>query len=189
MEAAAEASVELADMPKTDFRPLVGKLSRQECDVFLCRIAQGETSAVMELKKRLLSFVPSPPVGQGARRSIGQLLSRMRVIQDARDQLQKEEARIGHAAEMEALQARETDIWSEVESLIEMKQPKQYDAAIIRLSKLKELSEFRHTAVAFRKQVEVLCERYRKRSGFKCRVEKAKLFDEQPKVDNQADVL
>ena len=180
VEAAAEVSAELMDMPETDFRPLIGQLSRKECDVFLCRVAHGDTSASAELKKRLLSFAPSQPATQGVRRSIRQLLRRMEVIRNERDRRQKEEEHGRHVEEMEALANREEEVWREVESFIEMKQPKLYDAAVLKLGKLKELSEFRNNTVAFRKQVEALCERYRKLSGFKYRVQKAKLLQEEP---------
>ena len=53
--AMAEASRELVEIPATDFSSLIPQLSREECDGFLCRFAQGDTTAGMELKKRLLS--------------------------------------------------------------------------------------------------------------------------------------
>ncbi len=180
VEAASGVSAELENTPEMDFHSLVGQLSRKECDVFLCRIANGDTSTSVELKKRLISFAPSQPDVKGVRRSVSQLLIRMEVIQNKRDRCQKEEARRRHVEEMEALANRETEVWREVESFIEMKQPKLYDAAVLKLGKLKELSEFRNNTVTFRKQVKALCERYRKLSGFNYRVQKAKLLHEEP---------
>jgi len=89
----------------------------------------------------------------------------------------EEEARSKHAAEMEALAIREAETWQEVESLVEMKQPKQYETAVQMLAKLKELSEFRNLKADYRQRLNILCERYRNRSGFKRRVQRAKLFE------------
>ena len=109
VEAAAEISPELAETPETDFRPLVAQLSREECDGFLCRLAQGDTTAGMKLKKRLLSLMPRQPGAPQVRRSIGELLKRADAIETARQRRQKAEARRKHEAEMEALAGREAE--------------------------------------------------------------------------------
>ena len=183
--AAAEISPELAERPETDFRPLVAQLTREKCNGFLYRVAQGDPSASLELKKRLLSLAPRQPAAPTVHRSIRELLNRAEAIEDKRNRRKKEEARKKHVAEMDALAAREEEIWREVESLIEMKQSKQYDAAIQQLGKLKELSEFRKTQVSFRKRVKALCEQYRRLSGLKYRVDAAKLLLDEPEERNQ----
>ena len=175
--AAAEVSPELMEIPKADFRPLVAQLSREECDGFLCRFAQGDTSAGMELKKCLLSLMPRKPAAQAVRRSIGELLKRADAIDNARQRRQKEEARRKHTAEMEALAGREAETWQEVEDLVEMKQPKHYATAVQLLAKLKELSEFRDMKADYRQRLDLLCERYRNRHGLKLRVQQAKLLE------------
>lgn len=177
VEAAAEVSPELVDTPETDFRPLVAQLSRDECDGFLCRMAQGDATASMELRKRLLSFVPCQPAKPTARRTVGQLMNRAKVIEDDRARRQKEEARKKHVAEMEALASRETETWQQAESLVDLKQPKHYDAAVQLLARLKELSEFRDSPDDFRTRLVTLCERYRSRPGFQDRVRRAKLLE------------
>lgn len=176
VEAAAEASPELAKTPETDVRPLVAQLSREECDGYLCRVAQGDATAGMELKKRLHALLPRQPAKPAVRRSIRELLNRAEVIETERKRRQKEEARKRHEAEMDALASHETETWQEAESLVELKQSKHYDAAIQLLAKLKELSERRSTQADYQKRVENLCVQYKSRSAFQHRVREAKLL-------------
>jgi len=176
VEAAAEVSPELMEI-ENDFRPLAAQLSREECDGFLCRFAQGDTSAGMELNKRLLSLMPCRPGAQAVRRSIGELLKRADAIEKARQRRQIEQERRKHKAEMEALAGSEAETWQEVEDLVEMKQPKHYKTAVQLLTKLKELSEFRELKADYQQRLNFLCERYRNRPGFKWRVQQAKLLE------------
>ncbi len=175
--AAAEISTELAKIPEPDFPLLIAQLSREECDGFLCRFARGDTTAGMELKKHLLSLMPSQQAAQAVRLPIGELLMRADEIEEARQRRRKEEARRKHHAEMEALASREEEIWREVESLVEMKQPRHYEAAVQLLAKLKELFEFRDLKADYRQRLSILCERYRNRPGLRSRVQQAKLLE------------
>jgi len=120
----AEASWELVEIPATDFSSLIPQLSREECDGFLCRFAQGDTTAGMELKKRLLSLIPCQPTGHAVRLSFGELMKRANEILKARQMKREKVARRKHSAEMKALASREAETWREVESLVEMKQPR-----------------------------------------------------------------
>lgn len=121
VEAAAEVSPTLAETCETDFRPLVVQLTREECDGFLCRVAQGDAAVAMEIRKRLSSLAPRLPAVPAVHRSSRELLNRAEAIEHERKTRQKEEARKKHVADMETLAAHEEVIWREVESLIEMK--------------------------------------------------------------------
>ena len=79
---------------------------------------------------------------------------------------------------MEALASREAETWQQVESLVDMKQTKHYDAAVQLLAQLKALSEFRDTPDVFRARLETLCVRFKSRPGFKWRIQQAKLLEE-----------
>jgi hypothetical protein len=105
------------------------------------------------------------------------LLKRADTIECAREKRELEKARRKHIAEMEALASREAETWQQVDNLVNMKQPKHYDAAVKVLAKLKELAEFRDTLPDYRMQLESLCERYKSRSGFRQRVQHAKLHE------------
>jgi len=64
-----------------------------------------------------------------------------------------------------------------VESLVEMKQPKHYEAAVQLLAKLEELSAFRDLKADYRQRLPIFCARYRNRPGLQSRVQQAKLLE------------
>lgn len=177
VEAAAEISPELAEAPATDFRPLVAQLPREECDGFLSRMAQGDASAGMELRKRLRSLMPRPPSAPEVRRSFAELQKRADAIEAERQRRHEEEARKKHEAEMNALASREEEAWQKVASLVDLKQTKGYDASVQLLAKLSQLAEFRGSKDDYRRRVSDLCERYSRLSGFTSRVRQAKLLE------------
>jgi hypothetical protein len=179
VEAAAEHSPELAETVAMDFRPLVARLPREECDRFLCRFAQGDVTAGMELKKQLLALEPRPPAALGPGRSIDELLKRAEAIETARKKRQEQEARRKHEAEMKALADREAETWHHVASLVDLKQTKSYDEAVQLLVKLAQLAEFRGSKDDYRQRVTELCDRHKRLSGFRWRVQQAKLLDDE----------
>jgi len=175
--AAAEVSPEPVEVPKADFGPLVAQLSREECNAFMCRFAQGDTGAGVELKMRLLSLVARESAPQVVRLSIGELMKRAEEVEIARQRRQAARSRRKHKVEMEALAGREAETWQEVGALLEMKQPKHYETAIQLLAKLKELSEFRDLQADYRQRLNGLCEQYRSRTALQLRVRRAKLLE------------
>jgi hypothetical protein len=179
VEAAAEHSPELAETVAMDFRPLVARLPREECARFLCRFAQGDVTAGMELKKQLLALEPRPPVASGPGRSIDELLKRAEAIETARKRRQEQEARRKHEAEMKSLAEREAETWQRVASLVDLKQTKSYDEAVQLLAKLAQLARFRGSKGDYRQRVTGLCDRHKRLSGFRGRVQQAKLLDDQ----------
>ena len=78
---------------------------------------------------------------------------------------------------MDALASREGETWQQVESLVDLKQTKSYDEAVGMLTKLAKLAEFRDSKDEYRRRLNELCERYRRLSGFKWRVQQAKLLE------------
>ena len=84
---------------------------------------------------------------------------------------------------MKALAEREAETWQQVASLVELKQTQSYDEAVQLLVKLAQLAEFRGSKGDYRQRVTELCNRYKRLSGFRLRVERAKLLvdrDAQP---------
>jgi hypothetical protein len=157
---------------------LVAQLSRDECDGFLCRFAQGDTAAGTELKRKLLSLVPQhPPAAPGERCSFDELQQRAEVIAADRKKRKEQEARKKREAEMKDLAGREADIWRQVAERVDTKQSKGYEDAVGLLKKLAQLAEFRGSQVEFRQRVNDLCDRYKRLSGFTSRLQKAKLVE------------
>ena len=177
VEAAAEHSPVRSEPVEPDFRPLVAQLSRDECDGFLCRFAQGETAAAPELQRRLRSLVPRPLAASEERCSFAELMGRAEVIEADRKERRKQEALKKREAEMKDLAGREADVWRQVAERVYTKQSKGYEDAVGLLKKLAQLAEFRGSQVEFRQRVIDLCERYKRLSGFRSRVQQAKLAE------------
>jgi len=175
IEAASEHSPELAKTAATDFQPLVAQLTRDECDGFLCRFAQGDTSAGTELKRRLLSLAPRPPAAPEERLAFGELTGRAEAIEADRKERRKQEARRKHEAEMKDLAGREADVWRQVAERVGTKQTKGYEEAVLLLKKLAQLAEFSGSQADFRRRLGDLCDQYSRLSGFRSRVQQAKL--------------
>lgn len=161
-----------------DFRPLVAQLSREACDGFLCRIAQGDAIAPLELKKQLLGLLPQPAAISGPSLSIEALRARAEAIETALRSRRELEARRKHEAEMNALADREEETWAQVTSLVDHKKTTSYEEAIRLLDSLAKLAEFRGSQTDYRRRQAGLCERYGRLAGFLRRVEQAKLLDE-----------
>ena len=176
VEAAAEHSHDWEEPAETDFHPLVAQLTREECDEFLCRFAQGDAIAAgVELKRRLLSLVPCSPNVPGERCAFDALVERAEVLETKREERQKQETRKKHEAEMTALAEREAETWRQVEALVGLKKTNSYDEAVQLLTKLAQLAEFRGSQVAYRQRMNALCDQYKRLSGFQWRVQEAKL--------------
>jgi hypothetical protein len=177
IEAAAEHSAELAIPVETDFRPLVAQLTRDDCDDFLCRFAQGDTAAGAELKRRLLSLVPRPTAAPEERFAFEVLIRRAEAIEADLKERRKQESRKKHEAEMKALADREEDVWREAAERVGTKKTKGYEDAVLLLKKLAQLAEFKGSQADFRQRVNDLCERNSRLSGFTSRVQQAKLVE------------
>ena len=175
IEAASEHSPELAKTVEPDFRPLVAQLTRDECGAFLCRFAQGDTSAGAELKRRLLAFVPPLPSAPEERIAFDELMKRSEALEAEHKGRLKQEARKKHEAEMKELAACEADVWRQVVARVDTKQTKGYEEAVLLLKKLAQLAEFNGSKAEFRRRVAELCEQYSRLSGFQSRVQQAKL--------------
>lgn len=168
VQAAAEASPDLQPPPSVDYRELVSLLSRSECNDFLARLANGDATAGMALRKRLGEFLPqSQPVRNTGRRNLDELIQRSRLLKEAEKQRKAEEARMSHIAEMKALAMREIQAWQEVDHLLEngQKSAATYNQATAQLDKLKQLAEYQDTRDLFFTRVRQLGEKYSSRSS------------------------
>lgn len=165
VQAAAEASPDPKKALAIDYRDLVARLPRPECDDFLARMAQGDPGVGLALRKRLGGFLPQerPPVAKP--RPLQRLLQRAEQLEQAEQKRQAEEAQKKHIAEMKSLAAREAQIWQQVENLLDngRKIASVYDEATGSLENLKLLSEFQDTRDLFRTRLRRLAEKYASR--------------------------
>ncbi|MBC8496935.1 MAG: hypothetical protein H8D37_04670 [Chloroflexi bacterium] len=165
IKAAAETSPTIETAPAVEFHALVAKLSRQECNQYLARIADGEPGAVLALRKHLLSFtLKAPQVSQGPR-SIGYLFKRYEQLQEAEKQNKAEAARCAHADKMQRITERAPQMWPQIDVLLQSYTPKNYDEVTRMLVDLKQLAEFQGTQEAFQARLEALRERFKTRGS------------------------
>ena len=113
------------------------------------------------------------------RLAFGQLQQRAETIEAEREAREQARERKQHEAEMKALASREEATWGQVALLVGLKKTASYDEAVQLLVKLAQLAAFRGTQADFRQRVRDLCERYRRLTGFRWRVEDAKLLDDE----------
>ena len=165
MQAAAEASPDPKKALSIDYRELISRLPRAECDDFLARLAQGDLGVGLALRKRLGAFLPQERPQPAKPRTIQQLLQRADQLEKVEKERKAEAARTKHIAEMKALAAREVQTWRQVETLLDTgrKIASVYDEATGLLEKLKQLSEFQDSRDVFRARLYPLAEKYSSR--------------------------
>ncbi|MBN1428397.1 MAG: hypothetical protein JXB07_08430 [Anaerolineae bacterium] len=167
VKAAAEASPDLKSALTVDYRDLVARLPRPECDDFLVRLAAGEAGVALALRKRLTASLPQERISQQAkRRTFGDIAGRVEQIKKAEAEHKAEVARKKHIAEMEKLATRETQVWQQVEDLLESgKIASIYDQATELLVKLNQLADFQGTPHIFQSRIAKMAEKYSSRSS------------------------
>jgi len=165
VQAAAEASPEPKKALAMDYRELIGRLPRAECDDLLARLAEGDPGVGLALRKRLGAFQPQERPHSARPRTIQQLLQRAEQLEKAEKMRQAEAARQKHIAEMETLAAREAQVWKQVETLLDTgrKIASVYDEATALLAKLEQLAVFQDTRDVFRARLQQLAQKYSSR--------------------------
>jgi hypothetical protein len=162
VQAATEASPDLKKVMTVDYRELIGRLPRSGCDDFLVRLAESDPGVGLALRKRLGAFQPQERPQPARRRTIQQLLQYAEQLEKAEKERQAEAAHQMHIAEMKALVEHETQVWQQVETLLDTghKIAAVYDEATGMLEKLKLLSEFKATRDIFHARLQKLAQKY-----------------------------
>ena len=142
----------------------ISKLSRQEADEFLLKIANAEPGAVATLRKKLRSFEQPSKKAQSEPRTIGELFKRAKELEEIERQRVTEERRKNHIARMKKLEKEEPQLWLEVERLLAGgTKTKLYEEATEVLEKLYELAKFNVDEPHFKMQVQRFAEQYSRR--------------------------
>jgi len=158
------AAANSPDLPPTkNYRELVRRMPREECDDFLVRLAEGEPGAALRLRRRLADFVAKAGEQLQKRRSIQQIFAQANHLQLLEQQRIAEEKRRKHIAAMKKLAKSEEQIWTEVEQEIMRFTASGYDKATALLEKLEKLAEFQARETLFTERVLALSEKYKTR--------------------------
>jgi hypothetical protein len=165
VQAAAEASPDSKKARAIDYREVIERLPRAECDDFLARLAEGDPGVGLALRKRLGARLPQEHREPARRRTIQQLIQRGEELERAEKKRRAEAALQKHTAEMQALAAREMQVWSQIETLLDTgrKSASVYDKATTLLEKLKQLAEFQNTPDSFEARLHQLAQKYASR--------------------------
>jgi hypothetical protein len=163
VQVAAENSLEYTDSPEQDYASLVSKLSREECNDFLTRLANDEPGIAYTLRKRLMVFIRKLPVEQSAYRTVGQLFEQQEAFRQEKRKRKAQAAQRAYIARMKDLAKYEPQMWPEIERLLKSYTPKVYDEVTAQLVELKQLAVFQGRVDTFQSRMKELRERYKTR--------------------------
>jgi hypothetical protein len=143
-------------------RRAITQLSREECDVYLLRLAQGEPHLDMEIRTRLRESLGTAPRTESvSRRKARQLLKA------AQQERQVEEAEARRVAELEALFQRQKQTWQVVEELIRKSNSGAYREAADLLTRLEQATTLKGQGADFEARLRELRERYKTRPALR----------------------
>lgn len=158
----------------------VEKLPIKEQHDFLIRLSRGEHSLSILLNRRLheLATEAQPPK-EGTdteQRTISELIQGAEEWRKRKQEEKRRKAELARKRRLEELSTKESQVWQQVEALIEEKKPKSYDSAIVLLKDLQDLAEYRGKIEEFQKRVAEIQQTYSNRPGLRDRLRRAKLI-------------
>ncbi len=176
LKAAAKVSHEPTLITERSLIAAIKKLTREECNEFLIRLAQKEANLSVALIRKLSTIITAPIAQTQPRRSIKQLfeLAKQEQAQDAIQQ--KQAASAQRLKELEALAQREVEVWEDVERLIQTSQARAYDQAVQLLLKLQDLANYQNQQSVFQIRLNQIYEQYSRRTALLQRLQKVRLY-------------
>ncbi len=175
LQVAAKSSINREVLSDDMLRQAISKLSREECNEFLLRLAQGGPILSIEINRRLRELIGTSQPESQQQRTIGQLFEAADQEREREQKRLAEEAEANRIKEMEALAKQEAQIWQDIDALIEKKQSKPYDEAVQLLVKLQELAVYKGQEAVFQERLNQMYEQYSRRPGLLRRLREANL--------------
>ncbi len=180
VRAAAKASPARASdaVPKQALSAWLSSLPAKEKDALLLRVIQGpEPLLGAELLHRFRESQPREPSAPsaGARRTAGKLRAEAEVLEAEHSRRQAKKEAQARARELEALAAREGEVWREVESLFATRRSTGHARGVELLVDLRDLAQHRGTLADFQRKFADLRERNARRQGLMRRMSEAGL--------------
>jgi hypothetical protein len=158
----------------------IERLSETEKNDFLVRLCRGEKNLSVFLNRRLLELAgegqPQNEAAPARARRVSVLMEAARIWWRNKEKEEERKAELERKRKMEALAARERQVWSEVEALIEEKKSRPYDQAVRLLLDLRDLAESRGELEKFRLRMVEYSRTYATRSALLDRMRRADLF-------------
>lgn len=176
VQAAAQTSTPLVEVPADQLREVIRQLSREESDAWLLRLAQGEAHVSIALNRRLQELADLLQSKPQPRRTVGQLLRVAEQLEQEAEIRRAQEAEANRIKELKALAQRETQTWQEIEALIQRSQSKTYDEAVQLLLKLRDLAIYQGQESTFQQRLNYLYNQYHSRSSLLKRLRQVGLY-------------
>ncbi len=172
VQAAASRSETLASVPVPALDALIEHLPRAECNDWLQRLASDEPLLSLQLNRRLheLDAPAAAPAPAAPVRTIGALHAAAAALENAENKRKRIAAAAQHKKELEALAARASQAWQEVDVFMEKKSAFAYDSAVELLLKLREVAVMQNDLPAFTARMAKVQERYARRPAFQERL-------------------
>jgi len=175
VSAAAQSSGEEESASEEALRQAIGRLSPEERDEYLLRLARGGPYLSAEFNARLREIVVKPRREPKTRRTVSQLLADAAQKGERERRKREREAEAKRVKAIEALARREEQAWQEVDTLIQKSNAKGYQEAVQLLSNLREVAAHRHTEAIFQKRLNQIYQQYRSRHTLMDRLRRAGL--------------
>ncbi|WNG33324.1 hypothetical protein F0U61_06610 [Archangium violaceum] len=153
-------------------------LPTSEKDSLLLRVIEGpEPLLGAELLHRFRAAHPleQDAQGRGARRTVRELRAKASAHEVEREQREARKAARARARELEALAARESEVWREVDALFATRSPNDHTQGVQLLVDLRELAQHRGTLADFQRKFADIRERNARRQALMRRMDEAGL--------------
>lgn len=175
--AAAEASGAPESITEAQLRHAIGKLSAEDQQSWLLRLARGEPHLSAAFNRLLLELLEQPQSGQESRRTLAELFETAERLEKVLRDKRAAETRAKHLKKMETLAAQESQLWQEVVELIERKTGKSYDQAVKHLLDLRDLAIHQGEQITFQARLNKIYKDYSNLSALRNRLRKAGLHE------------
>jgi hypothetical protein len=168
IESAATASPARAPgLSEAALRQALAQLTRDECELYLLRLAQADPSVGLALRHQLSGLVPpaAAPVAAQPRTlaEISASVEQRRRAAAERVAAAAEERRI---ADLKQLAQREDQVWREIETLLQRTAGSAYEQAANHLVQLRDLADYQEKRPEFNWHLTQLRENYKSRPAF-----------------------
>ena len=156
VRAAASFSADYA-VPKLDIKQGLSRLSDEEKETFLRKLAEGVPNLHQELVKRLRELLADN--ASKPESSIPSVTTILQRVDEATQAIEQEEvAKLN--AYLDDLASRESKLWNEIYFLISQKRVKPYEEAIKHLVELEKLAERDETMADFNAKIQDIYKQY-----------------------------
>jgi hypothetical protein len=172
--AAAKASQEPTKIAETDVRQVIARLSREECEAWLLRLAQDEAHLGLAFQRHLQGSTASTTAEPG-QRTVSELLSMAEAEEVKARNRQVAEAEAQRIRELEALAPKAEETWTFAEQLITQSNARAYDEAVQLLVKLRDLAVHQGKEAAYERRLRGIREEYQRRRALLQRFDRAGL--------------